>query len=105
MRPQHGHTWNGLEWDPHVEGWTVKDAPDGRRIWIVQFAYTGAIIIGPPDAWEYDDRWCYATADLALTCARAWDAEPGTEPTGWHRHPDTGRRRPDGQPALQYVMR
>lgn len=105
LTPQHGHDWAGMEWDPHVQGWTVKDAPDGRRIWIVQFAFTGAIIIGPPDAWEYDDRWCYATAAQAAMYARAWSAEPGTEPTGWHRHPDTGRRRPGGQPANEYIMR
>lgn len=105
MRPQRGHEWNAMEWDTHVEGWWVKDSPDGRRVWILPFAFTYAIIIGPPDAWEYDDRWCYATADLALVCAGVWQADPGTEPTGWHRHPDTGRRRPDGDPANEYVMR
>lgn len=100
-----GTTWySGMEWDPHVEGWKIKDAPDGRRIWVVQLAFTAAIIIGPPDAWEYDDRWCYATADLAAKNAHDWTAEPGTEPVGWHRHPTSGRRRPDGLPANQYVM-
>jgi hypothetical protein len=93
-----------MDWDEQAEGWVVKDAPDGRRVWVVQFAFTAAIIIGPPDAWEYDDRWCYATALLAATCARVWNAAPGTEPTGWHRHPATGRRRPDGDPKGQYVM-
>ena len=26
-----------------------------------------------------------------------------TEPTGWMRHPTTGRRRPGGDPAAEYV--
>lgn len=105
LRPPSGQTWDGLEWDTHAEGWVVGDAPDGRRVWIVQFAFTAAILIGDPDAWEYDDRWCYATASLAASHARAWNAEPGTEPTGWHRHPATGRRRLEGDPALEYLMR
>lgn len=105
MSAQRELPWQGMDWDEHVGGWAVKDAPDGRRVWIIRFAFTSAIVIGPPDAWEYDDRWCYATADLALSCAYAWSATPGTEPTGWHRHPDTGRRRPGGDPAIEYVMR
>ncbi|MDF2712590.1 MAG: hypothetical protein K0R62_8242, partial [Nonomuraea muscovyensis] len=63
-----------------------------------------AIIIGPPDAWEYDDRWCYATPALALTHAELWSAQPGTEPAGWHRHPSSGRRRPAGDPSGEYLM-
>lgn len=102
--PQRGRSWAGMNWDANVEGWAVKDAPDGRRIWVVQFAFTAGLLIGPPEAWEYDDRWCYATVLLAALHARAWDAEPGTEPAGWHRHPRTGRRRPGGDPASEYVM-
>lgn len=93
----------GLEWDPDCEAWVIKDAPDGRRIWVMQFMFTGAIIIGPPDTFGYDDRWCYATLPLAATCAQLWDGAPGTEPGGWHRHPRTGRRRPGGSPVGEYV--
>jgi hypothetical protein len=96
--------WAVLEWDEDVAGWVVKDAPDGRRVWVTPMMFTAAIIIGPPDAWEYDDRWCYATSALAVARAKAWSAEPGTEPDGWHRHPATGRRRPDGEPAREYLM-
>ncbi len=31
-----------------------------------------------------------------------WEGEG--EPTGWFRHPRTGRRRPDGDPEREYVM-
>lgn len=95
---------NDLEWDPDVEAWFVKDIPDGRRVWVVQFAFTGAIIVGPPDLWSYDDRWCYANLRQAAEYARAWDGAPGTEPVGWHRHPTSGRRRPHGDPAREYLM-
>jgi len=93
LNPQRGWPWAGMNWDEEVTGWVVKDTPDGRRVWVMPFLFTAAIIIGRPDSWEYDDRWCYATAALAATQARAWPAEPGTEPAGWHRHPTTGRRR------------
>jgi len=102
--PRRGEAWAGMAWDNHVQGWAVKDTPDARRVWVVQFAFTGAVIIGPPDAWEYDDRWCYASVALAAVYARSWPAQPGTEPTGWHRHPTTGRRRPGGDPAQEYKM-
>jgi hypothetical protein len=101
----HEQAWPVLEWDEFVQGWVIKDAPDGRRVWVLPMMFTSAIIIGPPDAWEYDDRWCYATAPLAVACAKAWSAQPGTEPAGWHRHPSSGRRRPGGDPAGEYLMR
>lgn len=104
LNPERGKAWAGMDWDAEVEAWVVKDAPDGRRVWVMPFMFTSAVIIGPPDAWTYDDRWCYATAALAATHARAWPAEPGTEPAGWHRHPNTGRRRPDGDPAREHLM-
>lgn len=102
--PPRGKAWAGMDWDAELDAWVVKDAPDGRRVWVMPFMFTAAVIIGPPDSWTYDDRWCYATAALAATHARAWDAEPGTEPAGWHRHPDTGRRRPGGDPTREHVM-
>lgn len=49
----------------------------------------------------YLDRWCFATRELAETAVRNWVY--GIEPTGWHRHPATGRRRPDGDPTREYV--
>lgn len=30
-----------------------------------------------------------------------WDGEG--EPTGWFRNPETGRRRPDNNPDLEYI--
>lgn len=89
-------------WDEDDHLWEVGTAPDGRRIAIIPLMYTAAVVIGRPHqlTW-YDDRWCYHTVTDALTAARAWD---GTgEPDGWHRHPDTGRRRPGGDPAREEI--
>jgi hypothetical protein len=53
--------------------------------------FTHAIIIGQMgDYFGYADRWCYRSEAAAFAALQAWD---GTgEPTGWIRHPDTGRR-------------
>jgi hypothetical protein len=89
-------------WDHVDEAWQIGTAPDGRRIAVIPLMYTAAVIIGRPhQATWYDDRWCYTSATAALAAAQAWD---GTgEPDGWHRHPPTGRRRPDGDPSKEHI--
>lgn len=89
-------------WDETDSCWAVGTAPDGRRIAVIPLMYTAAVIIGRPHQLDwYDDRWCYHTAADALTAARAWDGVG--EPDGWHRHPDTGRRREGGDPTREEI--
>jgi len=45
--------------------------------------------------------WQYQSRDAALVALAAWDGEG--EPEGWYRHPATGRRRPGGDPAQEFV--
>jgi hypothetical protein len=50
----------------------------------------------------YVDRWCYQTQEMAEAALDAdWDGT-GDAPLGWHRHPYTGRRRPNGDPTQEY---
>lgn len=52
--------------------------------------FTHAIVSGM-NLSGYEDRWCYRTYEMAKAALDAWD---GTgEPKGWHRHPDTDRRK------------
>ena len=64
---------------------------DGFYAAIKRFAFTHAIIVGEiGDRNCYLDRWCYRSPMVARAALEAWD---GTgEPSGWHRHPSTGRR-------------
>jgi hypothetical protein len=48
------------------------------------------------------DLWLYPDLPSALQAARTWDGLT-PEPRGWHVHPLSGRRRPDGDPAREYV--
>lgn len=84
------------------DGILVRRLDDTRYIGIKPFLYTYAVIWGYlNNDYVYEDRWCYHTAVEAAVAATVWD---GTgEPQGWHRHPASGRRRTDGDPAREYV--
>jgi hypothetical protein len=52
----------------------------------------------------YDDRYCYQDPVTALGAAAVWaDRNWEGEPIGWHRHPDSGRRREHGDPERETV--
>ncbi len=57
---------------------------------------------------RYDDEvnvenaWCYHGLLRAAQALADW-TDPDKEPDGWVRNPQTGRRRPDGDPAKEYV--
>lgn len=69
----------------------LQDKGDAGLVCIHRFAYTYAILSGLNN-WGYENRWCYADYDKARAGLDSWTGADGTEPTGWHRHPDTGRR-------------
>lgn len=70
----------------------LTDKGDAGLCGIVPLMFTMAIVadIGQ---YGYEDRWCYKSYKDAKAAFDAWDGADGTEPTGWHRHPKTGRRR------------
>jgi hypothetical protein len=53
----------------------------------------------------HEDLWCFESLQEALVAMYRWDPETEEEPTGWFRHPLTGRRRPQGDPFQEFVMR
>lgn len=70
----------------------IKLLPHNRYAAINRYIFTCAIIKGNiNDEFSFEDRWCYHSYRDAKEALDKWD---GTgEPTGWHRHPKTGRRR------------
>lgn len=84
----------------------IKFYNDGKS-WAatLPFLFTTAIIIGRVgDRAGYDDRWCYKNTFRALFASDEWEKNDFKgEPVGWHRHPGTGRRRKDGDPALETI--
>lgn len=52
-----------------------------------------------------EERWCYANGTLAHAALLEWQARNYSgEPKWWHRHPTTGRRRPDGDEDKEYIQ-
>jgi hypothetical protein len=50
----------------------------------------------------HDNAFYYRTRDTATAALDAWDGNG--EPAGWWRHPQSGRRRTDGDPAREYFQ-
>ena len=98
--------------DPDFEHWLmnreggnclqVKDLGDGVYAAVKRLMYHWTMIVGlEGDHFSYTDRWCYATEEMAIKAMSEWDGIG--DPKGWHRHPNTGRRRENGDPASEYV--
>jgi hypothetical protein len=69
--------------------------PGNRWVALTKFMFTTAIIVGSrDDRAGYSDRWCYHDTKEAFAAMVGcdWSRYPATEPTGWHRHPKSGRR-------------
>lgn len=47
------------------------------------------------------NNWCYESEEAATAALEK--LEDGTEPEGWFRHVETGRRRPNGDPEKEYI--
>lgn len=87
--PQAGAVW----------GW--RDLPDGRTAWVFPMLFTARLGVGLPHALVLDDFWCYDDPAAAVAAMHAWDGEG--EPDGWHRHPPSGRRRPNGDRTQEHI--
>ena len=82
-----------------------RDLGDGTYIMVKPLMFHWTMIRGVVgDTTGYFDRWCYATKELAMYALSAFPSNPpsGYEPAGWHRHPMSGRRRPNGDPSLEH---
>lgn len=80
-----------------------RDLGDGRAVWLVKQIYTWLLAIGPVDSEVYDDQWEYQDAGAAFVAWLTWNPADEPEPRGWYRHHKTGRRRPGGDPAQEYI--
>lgn len=83
----------------------VHELDDGTYVAIWPLMFTHAIIRGEiGNMVEIQDRWCYKTEEAAMAALAVWLVTGCRgEPEGWHRHPASGRRRPDGDSSREYV--
>lgn len=74
----------------------------------VEELHVGYVLISRSTAQDvclgvWSEGWYYRSVDAACAALGAWTDEP--EPSGWVRHLPSNRRRPDGDPAREYVRR
>jgi len=96
-----------LAWDAEVSGYFVRDFADGTlAIHILPMIYNHRVVVSRrrPDG-EIDqlagvlDAWCYSNmADAVAACA-SWNPDAEREPTGWIKHPFSGRRHGEPYPS------
>ena len=107
-----GMTERSLTNEPGFNSWLLspngggmfdaKDIRDGLYAGIKPLLFHWTLIVGEiGDTFGYADRWCYADQDLTMKALRDWSGDG--EPTGWHRHPNSGRRRTGGDSAREYI--
>jgi hypothetical protein len=84
----------------------LADVGDGRWVSIERLLFHYTIKSGTiGDTIGYDDRWCMADLPRAIVAFAEWKSRKFEgEPTGWRRHPNTGRRRnDDGDPSSEEI--
>jgi hypothetical protein len=74
--------------------------PDGRLCGLVRLLYHWTVHVDI-DPIGYSDRYCFMTAELAIDGMNGWDG--CGDPINWHKHPKTGRIRPDRTAASEYL--
>jgi hypothetical protein len=81
----------------------ARALPDGRVLHLLPWRVGGVqLSVGWGDGY-YTDTWIYGggQANAGWAAARSWNGEG--EPEGWYRHAQSGRRRPEGDPAKEFV--
>lgn len=81
---------SGLPYEVAESYRILGQLPDGRICAINRLLYHWTMLVDL-DWTGYRERYCYATFEGALQAMIEWNDQP--EPEGWHRHPESGRRR------------
>jgi hypothetical protein len=88
--------------DYYERVYLVRLLEDGREVVVLPWSGHGAQLSVGRRTGFWDDTWNYERVTTAVSAAKRWD---GTgEPTGWHRHPFSGRRRRGGDPDQEYMQ-
>jgi|SRR5882724_8772351 len=86
-----------------TDGNLYRKLENGEAIFFVPQIYNWLLAIGPLHSDTYRDSWEYTVREPAIAAFVDWNGEG--EPEGWYRHPSSGRRRPDGDPAKEFIRK
>lgn len=89
-----------------IQGYaTVVPVGDNKWVGLMPLMFHWTMHSGQiGDQTSYDRRWCYADRAKADAGLAEWASRDFVDsPTGWHREPMSGRRRPDGDASREYI--
>jgi hypothetical protein len=75
---------------------------DGVYVFVCKMLFNWRAVVGTTSF--CDDAYCYDTKEQVIASLNAWDVLVSREPLGWKKHPQSGRYRPGGNPALEIVQ-
>jgi hypothetical protein len=82
-----------------------RQLPDGTILAVGEMAFNNGRLFVDINSYGYEDCYCYDSLELAKKSMDEYNPEVDKEPEGWKRHPYSGRRRTNGDPATEYVNR
>ena len=77
------------------------DSGDAIAVYPMTFGKARVCLIDAAHG-QVANAFCYGSRTQAIAAAEVWNGE-GDAPDGWHRHPETGRRRDGGDHAKEVV--
>jgi hypothetical protein len=78
---------------------------NGRTVYLIYQLFNFRLAIGwtHEEQSGYDDFYCYTHEFTAAFAFLSWDGQ-GDPMDGWIRHGASGRRRPGGDPAREFIQ-
>lgn len=92
--------------DEEIKSWGYvawRWLPDGELIGVVPMAFGNGRLCRDLNPFGCGDGYCYDGVLRAVHYMNVFDPEKESEPDGWKRHIQSGRRRPDGDKTKEYV--
>jgi hypothetical protein len=77
--------------------------PDGRIAALMEINSGRWAIVAGIHPYGHRDAWYYTSRATARAALEKWDGT--ADPQGWFRHPQSGRRRPDGDASREISHR
>lgn len=101
IREQGAAAWS--RWHAGADVLLLRDLGNGRAVTLMLMGFGNLrLALGPAHGMTYEQTYCYHDSREAWRSAIGWDGED--DPEGWYRHHQTARRRPDGDPSLEYIL-
>lgn len=80
-----------------------RQLDDGSWLGVAPMTFGKGRVCVDLDPFGYADGYCYTSQVEAINAMQAFDPVRDEEPDGWFRHPQSGRRRPDGDKSKEYL--